>query len=78
MSKKLNLNEQRIRDTFARLLKVEMIENQITIRQLAAVSGVSVASLVCYRNASRDCPIVKVYALAKAMGIPVRNLIPDL
>ena len=77
MAERLNIDPQEIRDGLARHLKLEMTLKGISIRKVAKLSGVSVASLVKYRAAQADAPLCKIYALAKAIGVEAKDLLPQ-
>ena len=77
MTDKLLIPQQWTRDQFARLLKAEMILRGVSIAKLAEKSGVSISAIVSYRNSSRDVPLPKLVAMARALDMRVRDLFPD-
>jgi transcriptional regulator with XRE-family HTH domain len=66
--------EEAVRIEVARYLKLIMIERGWTIRALAAESGLSVATIVCYRRGTRDQAFGKLVVLADAMGVQPTEL----
>ena len=72
------IDQQVVRDKFRAVLVAEMTLNQISIRKLARASGVSISAIVSYRNATRDVPMHKMMAMADAIGIDPKTLVPEL
>lgn len=68
--------EDKIKKDFGIHLINLRIGKDLTLRELAALSGISATSLHSSENGIRNTPVQDLYALADALGIELDELFP--